>query len=435
MIKPKAYQQPTTDERRGLISFEDVRIVQSFGITSFVVVTTVRDFVRMLEAQLEIPKKAPEAPADDEEVDIDQPLAEAVPLLLALLQRGWNKPRKENVEKIEQYARQGISSNAPFDIVHFPEFTVYSPSPVYFEPRGEGSRFGRLTGDLLHILIDGLTRGTGLKRLRKECGDEEIVIRILPGLPLVAAKQIFVDMNTTAVPVPFADIVEKDARRPAYRLAMEVAKLVPGIKARQAYMFVQQALLGPAGEAAGAEPPIKAENYEERRALLVHIVDVFKTAMGAQWGSEASVLASGYGLGAVGRLYFDDPSNFEIMMTTRVAKMNWDRDSPAVQELGFAEKGIAKTKTKLTSYPMIRKFSQLVRGADWIKLAPAGMASPVAGHSAPTAATNIATATALGSHDLPVSDSSRHALARACWSDEYDWGHGCNRGPMKAGEL
>jgi hypothetical protein len=368
-IAQKSYQTALTDERLGMVTFDNARRVQSFGIVSFIAVIPLSSFSRLFESQLEVPKKKTELPEDAEDLDFaDMPLADAVPILLALLQRGWNKGRKDNVARIEEYGRRGLDSAEPCDIVHLPEFTVYSHGPVHFEPSALDKNIGRVTGDLLNVLVDGLTRGTGLKKLLRSvqgaCGDEDLVLRIVPGIPLHAAKQIFVDMNTTAIPVPFADVVEKDARRPAFRLATNIASMIPGIKPRQAYMFVQQALMGPAGETANAEPVI--DDYEGKLRELTSVVKAFECAMGpARWGNEQHVLSAGYGLAAVGRLYFDGATAFERTMSERVARMSWDRDDARVQKAGFAEPGKTKTKTKLTSYPVIRKFSEFVRGASW----------------------------------------------------------------------
>src|SRR5687768_2242523 len=102
-IPQKPYQTPLSTGERGIVSFDDARQLRSFGITSYLVVISLQQFARLLEAQLEIPKKKPMLPEDiDEDTDFaDLPISEAVPMLLALLQRGWNKPRKDNVDKIE----------------------------------------------------------------------------------------------------------------------------------------------------------------------------------------------------------------------------------------------------------------------------------------------------------------------------------------------
>ena len=228
---------------------------------------------------------------------------------------------------------------------------------------------GRLTGDLLNVVIDGMTRGTGLRRLMatmKQIGDEEVVLRIIPGLSRTAARQIFADLNTTPVPVPFADVVQRDARRPAFRIALEIAGRVPNTKPKQAYMFVQQALLGPKGESAKEEPAVEDEPETQRR--LIRVVDILRNAMGKRWEDEQQVLMSGYGLAAIGRLYFDcgaDEATFQRFMYDRVARMSWDRNDARVQATGFAGVGQKKAKTLITSYPAIRKFSELVRSDGW----------------------------------------------------------------------
>lgn len=369
-IKIKPYQQPLAARPDGILSFNDAMAVQSFGIRSFVVVLPFSKLVSVLEGQFEIPKGKPDLPEDIDDIDLDEvDRPQAVQILLKLLQRGWNKGRKDNVDKIVEYGRRGMASDKSWDVVYIPEITVYAPNPVHFEPYQDGGRIGRLTGDLLNVVIDGMTRGTGLRRLMhmdKKVGDEEVVVRFIPGIERVAARQIFADLNTTPVPVPFADVVQRDARRPAFRIALEVASRVPAVKPKQAYMFVQQALLGPKGESAKEEPAIKDE--QETLHRLLRVVDLFEKAMGDRWGDETQVLMSGYGLAAIGRLYFDcekDEATFQGFMYDRVARMSWDRNDTRVQSAGFAAVGQRKAKTLITSYPTIRKFSELVRSERW----------------------------------------------------------------------
>ena len=62
-IKQKPFQNPTTTERNGIISFDDVREVHSFGLTSYIVVCRIQQFAKLLERQLEIPRRRSQVPS------------------------------------------------------------------------------------------------------------------------------------------------------------------------------------------------------------------------------------------------------------------------------------------------------------------------------------------------------------------------------------
>lgn len=381
-------------------------IVKQFGLTTFRTKLRVRDILMQTGGE---PAKLSRRFKDlrKRESRDGQRLRtteEQIAELNDLVQRSFKGGKAKNVDRIANVGGGYIAKverdrNLPG---HFPEVTVVHPSPAYISPipidiHGEKRNVGLgvLFADGPMTILDGQTRQQGLLEYAISSGkewvlDEEVAVCIIPGVPIEIARQIFVTMNSTPVPVGFDDLIDRDIMTRSYLLTKHAIEHLNasvdgseplvrpgrgGVRKKAVYQFVMQTLLGGAGEAKGADYRLETEDIDEHKEILDDVIDKAKRALGERWGDTSQILVGGYGLATIGRLYHgtemaeDRGINFN-QVCKRISEMSWDVSDNRWTRIGVTAQTISKDGTprlvsKLTSFDMIRRVVDIVTGDDW----------------------------------------------------------------------
>jgi hypothetical protein len=333
--------------------------------------------------------------------------------LNGMIQRSFKGGKQQNVKRIADpeagyIARVLRDPNLPG---FFPGVTVFHPDPAYLKPipiapfggDPEDIGIGVLWCPGAQHLGDGQTREQAVVEYSFMTGadwilDEEISVAILPGIDVDRAKQLFVDFNSTPVPVGFDELVWKDQANQAFVLTREVigSGLLPTptikdengkvqpvkIRSRTVFQFVMQTLLGGYGERKGEVYRLYKEDahgtFEDQKRTLLSVLQKAKATLGARW-SEPNLLTVGYGLAALGRVYYNTthdtpPVPFDEALR-RVSKMSWDISDRRWRELGVtAMKRVKRGDpqpnqpeyvSKLSSFDAIHRVVDVITGPQW----------------------------------------------------------------------
>ncbi len=323
-----------------------------------------------------------------------------------LVQRSFRGGKRANVLRIGDpnsgyLAKVEKSSSYPG---FFPEFLVVHPDPAYLqeipvELLGKKVDVG-LVAIHLHgpmAILDGQTRLQGVIRFARETGsdwalDQEAAVCMIPGIPIDKAQQIFVTVNATPVPVSFDHLIDRDQMTRAYELTRYVIEngnlrrngesIVGGgrgrIRKRAVYQFVMQTLLGGRGEAKNADYLLESGDAHTQKETLLEVLGKAEQALGSdRWGDTDQLLVGGYGLAAVGRVYYEttlrenerSPVPFREALD-RIRAIDWRVSNAIWLDTGLTAVSRANPKnqvSKLTSFDMIRRAVDIIIGQSWEK--------------------------------------------------------------------
>lgn len=386
-------------------------VVRQFGLTTFRTKLRVRDVLMRTGGEpAKLARRLKELrKREKRDGKSFHTLEEQIAELNELVQRSFKGGKGQNVRRIADadagyIAKLERSPNLPG---HFPEVTLVHPEPAYLshlpvEIHGEKQDVGvgvlYINGPM--TILDGQTRQQGFLEYALATGkewvlDEEVAVCVIPGVPVEVARQVFVTMNSTPVPVGFDDLIERDAMTRAYSVTKHAIERLNasvngageqlvrrgrgGIRKKAVYQFVMQTLLGGAGEAKGAEYRLETDDIDKQTETLDEVIEKAKRALGKRWGNANQLLVGGYGLATIGRLYYETevanskkPLKFSEVLD-RIAAMSWDVNDERWNKTGVTavtvskKDGTTKLVSKLTSYDMIRRVVDIVTSSEWEK--------------------------------------------------------------------
>jgi hypothetical protein len=323
-----------------------------------------------------------------------------------LLQRSFTGGKKSNVAKIgdPEVGYLARVEKDPDLAAFFPEFAVVHPDPAYLQPIpvdlfGKQVEVGLVA---IHLygpmtILDGQTRLQGAIHYAKATGsdwilDEEVSVCVIPGIPAEKAKQVFVTVNSTPIPVSFEDLIDKDEFTRAYKLTKYLIEqgnlkrdgesIVGGgrgsIRRKAVYQFVMQTLLGSQGEAKNADYLLEKYDLAEQKETLSQVLSALQEALGGRWADTNQLLVGGYGLAAAGRVYYEtmqrkdgtQPSISFAEAMERIKGMEWHVNDERWLETGVtatSRRDPAMHVSKLTSFDMIRRIVDIITRPDWEK--------------------------------------------------------------------
>ena len=352
-------------------------------------------------------------------------LEEEIAIINDLIQRSFKGGKRTNVARIgdPDIGYIGRVKKNPDLAAFFPAFTVVHPEPAFkhtlmIPVYGEQKMDVGLVA--LHLygpmsLLDGQTRLQGAFHYASATGsewilEEEVAVCVIPGIPIEKAKQIFVTVNSTPVPVSFDDLVEKDAINRAFtltryviqecnltrngrsivrgKLASEVASEEHGqpenadedkhgkIRQKAVYQFIMQALLGSQGEAKNADYLLEKDNIDHQKEILATILDRAEKALGPdRWGDTSQLLIGGYGLATIGRVYHDTEQKLQPISPSeafsRIGQMSWGVNDERWLAIGVTAASLDRKtnkrviRNKLTSFDMIRRVVEIICSDQW----------------------------------------------------------------------
>lgn len=283
----------------------------------------------------------------------------------------------------------------------FPELLIVHPEAAYVQeiPVSLFSTEVEVGLVAIHLsgpmaILDGQTRLQGAIRHARATGsdwalDQEAAVCIIPGIPIEKAQQIFVTVNATPVPVGFDHLVDRDRITRAYELTryvIERGNLRRGgqsivgsgrgrIRKKAVYQFVMQTLLGGRGEARSANYLLEDAGVDLQKETLLEVLGKAEQAIGSErWGDTDQLLIGGYGLAAMGRLYYETTLRESEKSLSfgqglrRVAEMDWHVSNPKWLDTGLT--AVSRTEankrvSKLTSFDMIRRAVDIILGPEW----------------------------------------------------------------------
>jgi hypothetical protein len=313
------------------------------------------------------------------------------------------------------YIEQGTQSRGERSVVLLPQFLLYTPGGVFYD--ASKSLLCLNVPDLLLLILDGQTRGAALQGLamalaRGALDDEEVSVKIVPGVPVETATQICIDANSTSVPVNFDGCIQGGRNQPVIELANSLrSERLGHLSAKNVMMICQQMFLGPKGEARngipelytdaaemppGAEEWALLENARSRLEFLLDALDEIPTERNGR-GAPTSILHTAYGPAALARVMFhcgcrrrrrlsegnsgrvvrgmfwrpwpEHQTLFREVFDERVKKVDWSRENPLLHNVGYAKlsrPGVAVTNVASTS--RMRGLAEDILSSEWEKL-------------------------------------------------------------------
>lgn len=337
-------------------------------------------------------------------------LEDQTALINELIQRSFRGGKKANVtrigdSKIGYFARIEKESDLPG---FFPEFIVVHPDPAYRQPipvdlYGKQVDVGLVAVHLYGpmTILDGQTRLQGAIHYARETGsdwilNEEVSVCVIPGVPIDKARQIFVTVNSTPIPVSFDELIDKDEFSRGYKLTRFIVRsgnltrdgesIVGGgrgkVRRKAVYQFVMQTLLGGRGESKNADYLLEEQDLDQQKETLSNVLTKVQEALGSErWANTNQMLVGGYGLAAVGRVFYEttrprkegeEPtiSFQEALNRVKVMEWNVNDDRWLAEGLTAPSRKDPNTRvSKLTSFDMIRRAVDIILGPDWKKFA------------------------------------------------------------------